>query len=173
MSRGGKRVGSGRPKGSNHYGEPTKPMRIPESRLQEVKAYLENEDHYSIPYFSGKVRAGVPTLVDDNIEEYINLNNLLIQNPKATFVVRASGDSMINASINDGDMLVIDKQLVPKNNNIVVVSVEGHLTVKRLIVHDQSMELKAENEHYSSIYLKEEDNFSILGVVTNVIHQTL
>jgi DNA polymerase V len=173
MSRGGKRFGAGRPKGSNIYGEPTSPLRIPQSRIDEIKAYLDSEPNYSVPLFSCTVRAGAPTIADDDIDKYINLNSYLIHNPKTTFLVIASGDSMINASINHGDMLVVDKSISAASNNIVVASVEGNLTVKRLLINDGSIRLKAENDAYSPINIRESDDLIILGVVTHVIHQTI
>lgn len=173
MGSGGKRAGSGRPKGSNIYGESTSPLRIPQSRIDEVKAFLANETTHSVPLFSCTVRAGAPTAADDSIDKYVNLNSHLIHNPKSTFLVIASGDSMINANIHDGDMLVVDKSIHAKTNHIVVASVEGDLTVKRLLVEQEGIQLKAENDDYASIEIKESDDLTILGVVTHVIHQTL
>jgi DNA polymerase V len=173
MGSGGKRIGSGRPKGSNIYGETTAPLRVPQSRIEDVKSFLASETNYSIPLFSCTVRAGTPTAADDNIDKYINLNSHLIHNPKSTFLVIASGDSMINANINDGDMLVVDKSISAASNNIVVASVEGDLTVKRLLIQEKGVQLKAENEAYAPINIKESDNLIILGVVTHVIHHTI
>lgn len=173
MVRGGKRIGSGRPKGSNVYGESTSPLRVPVSRIEEVKALLASEPNYSIPLFSSTVRAGSPTAADDCIEEYINLNSHIIHNPKSTFLVIASGDSMINAGINHGDMLVVDKSINAASNNIIIAAVEGDLTVKRLIVNESKIQLKAENDAYMPINILDGDSFVILGVVTHVIHQTI
>ena len=173
MASGGKRIGSGRPKGSNAYGESTSPLRIPQSRIDEVKAFLANEPTHSVPLFSCTVRAGVPTAADDYIDRYVNLNSHLIHNPKTTFLVIASGDSMINACIHDGDMFVVDKSIRAVANNIVVASVEGDLTVKRLLIQPNGIQLKAENDDYASIEIRESDDLTILGVVTHVIHQTV
>lgn len=173
MVSGGKRIGSGRPKGSNIYGESTSPIRVPQSRIDDVKAFLASETNSSIPLFSCTVRAGVPTAADDYIDSYINLNSHLIHNPKSTFLVIASGDSMINASINHGDMLVVDKSISAKSNNIVVAAVEGNLTVKRLLIQDDGIQLKAENDAYAPINVRESDNLLILGVVIHVIHHII
>lgn len=173
MTSGGKRLGAGRPRGSNIYGEPTIPLRVPQSRVEEIKEYLITETHCSLPLFSCTVRAGTPTVADDSIDQYINLHSHLINNPKATFLVKASGDSMIKASINDGDMLVVDKSIAAANNHIVVAAIEGNLTVKRLAIHGATIQLNAENEAYPPIMIRESDNFLILGVVTHVIHRTI
>ncbi|MDI1352505.1 MAG: translesion error-prone DNA polymerase V autoproteolytic subunit [bacterium] len=173
MASGGKRVGSGRPKGSNIYGESTSPLRVPLSRVEDVKAFLASEANQSIPLFSSSVRAGAPTAADDSIDRYINLNNHLIHNPKSTFLVIASGDSMINAGINHGDMLVVDKSITATSNHIIIASVEGDLTVKRLIVAADGIQLKAENDAYAPILIHQNDQLVILGVVTHVIHQTM
>jgi DNA polymerase V len=172
MTHGGKRGGAGRPKGSNAYGESTYPLRIPVSRIDEVKAYLtQNKSKYSVPLFSNTVRAGVPETVEDHIEQYIDLNAHLIKHPDNTFVVIASGDSMINAGINNNDMLVVDKSLNASHGSIVIASVANELTVKRLMLSNGRVQLKAENENYPPIDILDENTLIILGVVTHVIHQ--
>lgn len=172
MTHGGKRGGAGRPKGSNAYGESTYPLRVPLSRIEEVKAYLtKNKSHKSIPLFSNTVRAGVPETVDDHIEQYIDLNSHLVKHPDTTFVVIAAGDSMINAGINNNDMLVVDKSLNATHGKIVIASVANELTVKRLILTNGVIQLKAENDNYPSIDILDESSLIILGVVTHVIHQ--
>jgi DNA polymerase V len=171
MVSGGKRTGAGRPKGSNVYGESTSPVRIPNSRIEEIKAYLESDSNYAIPLYNSSVRAGSPTPADDSIDAYINLNSHLIDNPKTVFLVTASGDSMIDASINHGDMLIVDKSINPTANSIVVASVAGDLTVKRLLINGTRIQLKAENIAYPPIDIAENDNLIILGVVTFIIHK--
>ena len=104
MVSGGKRIGAGRPAGKNRYGEATKPLRIPISRLEEIKTLLlEAGDSLEIPLYSSTVRAGFPSPADDYIECKLDLNNHLIKHPAATFFVRVSGDSMVNAGIFSGD----------------------------------------------------------------------
>lgn len=172
MTRGGKRSGSGRPKGSNIYGESTSPIRVPVSRIEEVKAFLAADNYnYSLPLYSSTVRAGMPTTADDSIDRYIDLNSHLIHHPDTTFLVIASGDSMINAGINNNDMLIVDKSINPATNKIIIASVAGELTVKRLIVNENSIQLKAENDLYPSIDIADNESLVILGVVTHVIHQ--
>lgn len=171
MTRGGKRNGSGRPKGSNLYGETTAPLRVPVSRIEDVKAFLAaDEPSYALPLFTSSVRAGMPTVADDSIEQYIDLNTHLVQNPATTFLVIASGDSMINAGIQNNDMLVVDKSVPPAHNKIIIASVSGELTVKRLMISPDGIQLKAENDNYPAIDILDKDSLVIMGVVTHVIH---
>ncbi|KTD00190.1 S24 family peptidase [Legionella feeleii] len=101
MSHGGKRLGAGRPKGSNSWGESTKAIRVPQSRVEDIKAFLEGGLNYTLPLYSCKVRAGFPSPADDYIESRLDLNEHLIKHPAATFFVIASGDSIFNHHITD------------------------------------------------------------------------
>ena len=98
MAHGGRRVGSGRPKGSNRWGETTQPIRIPISKISAVRAFLEKVET-TCPLYTCHVKAGFPSPADDYIESYLDLNTHLIQHPAATFFVTASGDSMTGAGI--------------------------------------------------------------------------
>jgi DNA polymerase V len=130
-TRGGKRESAGRKKGSSVYGETTQAIRVPESLLPRVKNLLaqrrpsvqkpdralllwpcENPDKLPLPLFRGKVAAGFPSPVDDYIEKNLDLNELLVQKPAATFFVRAQGDSMLGAGIHNNDILVVDRSLI-------------------------------------------------------------
>ncbi len=173
MTHGGKRIGAGRIKGSTKYGECTRPIRIPQSRVDEVKAYLTlGPQSRLLPLFSCTVRAGLPTTADDNIEDYVDLNCFLSKDSGTTFLVRASGDSMINTPIFDGDMLVVEREDSPSSGKIVIAALGDELTVKRLHVEEKKVILLAENPSYQPIVINEEHHFKILGVVTHVIHQT-
>ncbi len=162
--RGGARVGAGRPKGTA-----TKVMRVPIDRIDEVKELLDSES-YDIPFFSSKVQAGTPEVADDHIEEKINLNHLLITNPQDTFFVRATGDSMIDVGIYSNDTLIVDRSLTPKTGHIVIASVNGELTVKRLSIQtDGRIFLLPENSEFSPIPITDACDFHIWGVVTSCI----
>ena len=171
MAQGGKREGSGRPKGSNIYGESTHPLRIPKSRLEDVKSFLARGiSNYALPLYSSTVRAGMPTAADDSIEDYIDLNTHFSKQVGTTFLVKASGDSMVNAHIQDGDMLVVNKSIEPMHGKIVIAAVAGELTVKRLVIMPEKIQLVAENSNYSPIEIEDENSLEILGVVTHIIH---
>ncbi|MCK4841181.1 MAG: translesion error-prone DNA polymerase V autoproteolytic subunit [Methylococcales bacterium] len=185
--RGGARPGAGRKKGSSVYGETTKAIRIPASMLPKVKAMLSHRkqlfegtaaisfpssfsSHIEIPLFSGKVAAGFPSPADDYIEKTLDLNDLLVQKPAATFFVRASGESMLGAGIHSNDILVVDRSIDPVIGKIVICALNGELTVKRLKSMGDEIVLGAENPAYSDIIVKEGTDLMIWGVVTNVIH---
>ena len=185
--RGGSRTGAGRKKGSSVYGETTKAIRVPESMVPEVKSMLsfrkqffENSSdiyfpsvtpsHVEIPLFSGKVAAGFPSPADDYIEKTLDLNDLLIQKPAATFFVRAEGESMLGAGIHPNDILVVDRSIEAVVGKVVICALNGELTVKRLKSIGSEIVLGAENPAYSDITVQEEIDLVIWGVVTNVIH---
>ena len=115
------------------------------------------------------ISAGFPSPAGDFKQERISLDKELIKNKEATFFARVSGESMINAGLEDGDLIVIDRSIEPANNKIAVCFVEGEFTVKRLIVKKDRIWLKPENSSYMPIKVKDEDRLIIWGIVTNVI----
>lgn len=116
------------------------------------------------------VSAGFPSPAEDDLEN-LDLNELLIKHPSATFFLKVSGSSMIKAGIHHNDILIVDRSLEPTNGKIVIASVNGELTVKRLRIEGKKIKLIGENDNYSPIDISEEFDFRIWGVVTNVIHQ--
>ncbi len=124
----------------------------------------------AMPFYDCSVSAGFPSPADDSFGLTMDLNKHLVQNAPATFFVRTSGESMLNAGINDGDLLVVDRSLIAKNNDIVIAAVDGDLTVKRLVHNNGRTILQAENPAFSNIELTGDMAVSLWGVVTNVIH---
>jgi len=122
------------------------------------------------PLFNCRVSAGFPSPADDYIEQALDLNQLLIQKPAATFFVRAEGDSMIGAGIHNNDILVVDRSLEAVPNKVVICALNGELTVKRLVSKQGRFVLMAENPLYPDIPIHEDIDMTIWGVVTNVIH---
>lgn len=169
MGRGGAQPGAGRPTGKGPYGEPTKPLRIPLSMVGKVKKLLSTGS-FKIPLYASKVQAGFPSPADDYIEDKLDLNDHLIQHPAATFMVKATGDSMIGDGINEGDLLIVDRKLEAVDGKVVVAAIDGYLTVKRLFKRNGLIQLCAANENYEPILIKEETELHIWGVVTHVIH---
>jgi len=123
------------------------------------------------PLYSHSISAGFPSPADDYIKERLDLNELLVNNKSATFFLRVKGDSMINAGIHHGDIIVVDRSVQPSHRSIVVAVVDGELTVKRLITRSGSAELHAENSKYAPICLQEGQELTIWGVVTSSVHQ--
>ena len=124
----------------------------------------------ALPLFTGKVAAGFPSPADDYVEKTLDLNELLVQKPAATFFVRAQGESMLGAGIHPNDILVVDRSIEPVPGKIVICALNGELTVKRLERDHGQWRLKAENPAYADIVIHEELEMVIWGVVTNVIH---
>jgi DNA polymerase V len=123
-----------------------------------------------LPLFLGKVAAGFPSPADDYIQKTLDLNELLIKKPAATFFVRAQGESMLGAGIHPNDILVVDRSIEPVAGKIVICALNGELTVKRLARENGHWQLKADNPHYADIAIHEALELVIWGVVTNVIH---
>ena len=122
-----------------------------------------------IPYFLNKVRVGWPSPADDYVECPIDLNEHLVKNPAATYFVRVSGDSMIDACIGDGAILVVDRSVEPKHKSIVVAAINGSYACKRLLTKPRVC-LASENSRYTPIFIKENEELEIAGVVVAAIN---
>ena len=127
-----------------------------------------------LPIYLCKVEAGFPSPAENYVEQELDLKEYLIRNSDSTFLVRATGKSMVNVGIFPGDILIVDRSLEAKNNSIIIVSIDGELTVKRLIKDNENKKsyLKSENLDYPNIDLKIESDTIIWGVVTYSIHKT-
>ena len=115
------------------------------------------------------ISAGFPSPADDFKETRISLDRELVKNKEATFYARVSGDSMVGAGLDDGDLLVIDRSLSPENGKIAVCLIDGEFTVKRIKKEKNKLYLMPENNKYKPIELKEENELIIWGVVEYVI----
>lgn len=164
MAHGGKREGSGRKKLSNRYKEQTHPVRIPLSLLSTVQVLLQKKSQYhesnesntpfiphptalslERPLFLNAVSAGIPSAANDCIDNAIDLNTHLISNPSTTFFVRVAGDSMNDANIFDGDLLVVDRSSKPRTRDIVIAIVDGGLNALFLLITRLCFKLKILN----------------------------
>ena len=121
-----------------------------------------------LPFYIHKVGAGFPSPATDYIEDDVDLNTHLIKNAPATFIIRVQGKSMTNVGIYDGDLLIVDRSINPKNSSTVIANVNEELVVKTFI--------KVKNNNYlasgpNKIELSENPNVIIWGVVTYVIHK--
>ena len=134
---------------------------------------IRNNKKATTPLFLDSVSAGFPSPATDYLENKLDLNEYLVKHPAATFIVKASGPSMIEAGISSGDLLIVDRSITPKNDNIVIASVFGDLTVKKLRKKGPSLFLVSANNEYPSIEIKEEMECFIWGVVTYVIHKAV
>ena len=144
---------------------------------------------------AGSVVAGFPSPAEQYLEPPLDLNELLVKRPAATFFVKVEGDSMINAGIHDKDLLVVDRSLTPANGDIIIAAVDGEFTVKTLRVLGNRERgigngggrgngelgigngggvryvLEPANPNYPSIEIKKGNQLDCFGVVTSVIHQ--
>ena len=125
----------------------------------------------TIPYYLHKAGAGFPSPATDYIEEDIDLNIHLIKNVPATFIIRVQGKSMVSVGINDGDLLVVDKTLKPKNFSTVIANVHDELVVKSYVKERDNEFLTSGSKKFEDrILINEEADIFIWGVVTYVIH---
>ncbi|WP_281227141.1 LexA family protein [Flavobacterium aquiphilum] len=127
------------------------------------------ESGMQIPYINEGVSAGFPSPATDFMESCIDLNKELSENPLATFYIKVKGNSMIDAGINDKDVLVVDRSLEPQNNKIAICCIDGEFTVKRIQVEKDCLFLMPENPNYEPIKVTEENQLIIWGMVTYVI----
>ena len=123
-----------------------------------------------LPYFDGKVPAGFPSPAEDYLETPLDLTEYLIENRAATFMMRVDGDSMKDAGILDGDLLVVDRAAEPVNGSVVVVAVNGAYTVKRLRRGPDCVWLEPANARYQSVRVAEGEELHVFGVVKHSIH---
>ena len=134
---------------------------------------VDEEIFSSIPIFSDAVQAGFPSPSEDHMDMDLNLNDHLVQNPSATFCVKAIGESMKDAGIQSGDIMIVDKSLEPQNRSIVLVVIDGEFTVKRVNLNNKELYLIPENSNFSPIKITEEMDFKVWGVVTYIIHKVV
>jgi DNA polymerase V len=125
----------------------------------------------ALPLYLSRVPAGFPSPADDYLEGELDLNELLIKHPAATFYVRLTGDSMIRVGLFDGDILVVDRAVKARHRHIVVAVIDGEMTVKRLFSRAGRVELHSENPAYKPIIIAEGRELLIWGVVVGSVRQ--
>lgn len=121
-----------------------------------------------IPFYMDSVSAGLPFATQDLVDRTLDLNELCIQHPAATFFVRAQGDSMVDAGIFSDDILVVDRSLTARHGDIVIAAIHGEMTVKSLELTPKPL-LRPKNRAYAAIPLTEDSEFEVFGVVTCVV----
>ena len=187
---GGRRLGAGRKPKSGIPGDVTSMMRIPQSDKKAVQDFLAarrvlrivatdtkpqslkpNPTKLYTPLFGHKIAAGFPSPADDFVEASLDLNELLIKNPPATFFLEVMGESMLGAGIYPGDKLIVDRSIEPKHGDVVVAIVDSEYTVKRLYRRNGKVELRPENPNFPIITFKDGQELNIFGVVKNTIHK--
>lgn len=124
-----------------------------------------------LPLSICEVPAGFPSPADGYMDDALDLNELLVAHPAATFFVRVSGTSMVDAHIYPGDVLVVDRAKEVQHRDIVIAVLNGEFTVKRILKRGSQLLLAPENPRYAPIEVREGEEFQIWGVVTYVIHK--
>ena len=120
---------------------------------------------------SGSVVAGFPSPAEQYLEPPLDLNELLVRRPAATYFVRVEGDSMSGAGIHDGDLLVVDRSLRPADGDVIIASVDGDFTVKTLRLGKREVWLEPANPKFSVIKLESFQELDYFGKVTACIHR--
>ena len=138
--------------------------------IKEIIYKAEKKSPLTLEFYSNPICAGFPSPAEDHMDVGLDLNEHLVKHPSATFYVYAKGNSMIDAGIYDGDIMVVDRSLEPKSRDVVIVIVNGEFTVKRLFKRDGNIYLNPANKSYSPILITEDMDFQIWGVVTHTIH---
>lgn len=143
--------------------------------IKLIMYFADLSSELTLPFADQGVKAGFPSPAQDYMTDSIDLNRELIRHPATTFYARASGDSMRDCGIDDGDLLVIDKSLEPQDGDIVVAFIDGEFTLKtvRFDEKDNCIWLVPANKEYSPIKITEENNFLIWGVLTYNIKRQL
>ena len=141
-------------------GPPTELM-----RPQPVAARL----HLKVPLVGASAPAGFPSPADDYLDRPLDFNELLIENPDATFAVRIVGDSMVGAGIFPGDIAVVDRSKTATDRSIILAILDGEFTVKRYRKSGKRQWLEAENPNYKAIELTEDSAFEVWGVIRKSI----
>ena len=137
------------------------------SKLEFFK--VDTESKQTLPFVPEGVSAGFPSPAADFNENTIDLNKELCENPLATFYIRVKGNSMMDAGIHDGDILVVDRSIEARDNKIAVCFIDGEFTVKRIKKESDCLYLLPENPDYPALKVTEENQFMVWGIVTYTI----
>jgi DNA polymerase V len=123
------------------------------------------------PLFLSRVPAGLPVAAEDHVDGCLDLNEYLIEHRESTYFIRVQGQSMTGAGIHDGDLLVVDRVLEPRDGDIVVAMVDNELTLKRLFKRNGQVRLLPENPCFHPIEFADAQELTIWGVATSVVHR--
>lgn len=132
---------------------------------------IDDSSTQSTTLFESRIQAGFPSPAQGSYGDVIDLNRELINNPAATFCARVIGNSMIDAGISSGDILVIDKSLSPQDGDIAVCFIDGDFTVKRITIKDNGIVLTPANKDFPEIHVTPDNSFTVWGVVSHIIHR--
>ena len=141
--------------------------------MKELEIFkADNNSHVDLQFVAEGIRAGFPSPSQDYHENLLDLNKELIHHPSATFLAKVVGLSMINAGIDEDDILIVDRSLEPRHGSIVVAYIEGEFTAKRLDlskIKQGKIYLRSENDDYPDFCISPDDKFVVWGVVSSII----
>jgi len=146
-------------------------MLLGAAKVETISAFQETESPVILPLYLSGISAGFPSPADDYLDKKLSLDELLIRNSTATFLIQVSGHSMIGAGILDKAIAVVDRSIKPSTGDIVTAIVDNEFLIKRMQIIDGAVYLIAENPKYGPIRLDEENGDCIWGVVTAVINK--
>ena len=146
----------------------TKVMRVPLWFTTQLESYIKNKG-YRLPLLSGKVPAGFPLNTESHVEEWIDLNEMIVRDPDSMFMIEAVGDSMIGAGIQEKDLLIVSSKTEPTHGKIVIAAINGEYTVKRLHRKSDGTRLMPANDAYPPIDISGKVDFHIAGVVVKIL----
>jgi DNA polymerase V len=151
--------------------KPSNPAKTSAAPTFLGRAVIDPETRAEFPLVLHNAPAGFPSPADDYIENTLDLNEYLIDNPVATFMMRVSGNSMLGAGINDKDVIIVDRSKEALPGKIVVAVLDGELTVKRLEKSKNGYVLVPENPDFQPIMVEDEQELVIWGVVTGIVRR--
>lgn len=140
-------------------------------KMSKFQIFKPTNKKIPLPFVQNKVVAGFPSPALGYEEERLDINDIVVTNPASTFYVRVSGSSMVEANIKDGDILVVDKSLEARHNDIIIAVIDGEFTVKTLYMKDEIIKLVPANPDYSDILLNGEQELNVWGVVSYIIYK--
>ena len=146
----------------------TKVMRVPLWFTTQLESYIKNKG-FRLPLLSGKVPAGFPLNTESHVEEWIDLNEMIVRDPDSMFMIEAVGDSMIGAGIEEKDLLIVSSKTEPTHGKIVIAAINGEYTVKRLHRKANITKLMPANDAYPPIDISRNADFHIAGVVVKIL----
>lgn len=129
----------------------------------------ENETGIELPIYTDGISCGVPSPSFESLENRMDITTKLVKNPATTFYAKVSGQSMIDEGIDDGDLLVVDRELSPEDGKIAICFIDGEFTCKRIGVRDDGVWLLPANPDFEPIKIEESNHFVVWGIVTFVI----
>jgi len=130
---------------------------------------VEGRTHLSVPLVAARASCGFPSPADDYLDQPLDFNELIIENPAATFAVRVSGDSMVGAGIFPGDIAVVNRAKTPSDRCIVVALLNGEFTIKRYRQRGTRIWLEADNPAFTDIEITEHSCFEVWGVISRCV----